>query len=169
MENAVIHWLIRNIYSQSWTMATSVIQPTQTLNVWAISFVEIGVAGCSVCVRHSSITVETPVFTVSTHFSHYKQHLSITSTDFFRYYLSSAVYVWVCVCVFVCVYVLAITATPFNLELWSFGITILMWIFKNDFLRFLKNCFFPEILPFFYISFRFLCNFEEQLRKNQRI
>ena len=32
---------------------------------------------------------------------------------------------------------------------------------RNGFLNFLKNCFFPELLPFFYISLWFLCNFEE--------
>ena len=37
---------------------------------------------------------------------------------------------------------------------------------KNSFLKFLKNCF-AELLPFFYISLRFLCKFEDQLRKNQ--
>ena len=82
---------------------------------------------------------------------------------FFRYNLSSVV----CVCVYVCMYVFANTATPFNLELSNFGITFLMWISKNGFLKFLKNCFFAEVSPFFYISLRFLCNFEEQLRKNQ--
>ena len=80
---------------------------------------------------------------------------------FFRYYLSSAI----CVFVYVCVCVFAITATPFNLELSNFGITFLMWICKNGFLKFLKNCFFPELLPFFYFSLRFLCKFEELLRK----
>ena len=84
---------------------------------------------------------------------------------FFRYYLSSAVCVCVCVCV--CVYVFAITATTFNIELSNFGITFLMWISKNGFLKFSKNCFFAELSPFFYISLRFLCNFEEQLRKNE--
>ena len=69
--------------------------------------------------------------------------------------------VYVCMCVF------AITATTFYLELSNFGITFLMRISKNGFLKFLKNCFFPELLPFFYISLRFLCNFEEQLRKNK--
>ena len=64
-------------------------------------------------------------------------------------------------------YVFAITATPFILELSKFSITFLVWISKKAFLNFLKNCFFPELLPFFYISLRFLCNFEDQLRKNQ--
>ena len=54
-----------------------------------------------------------------------------------------------------------------NLELLNFGITFLMSISKNVFLKFLRNCFFPELLPFIYISLRFLGNFEEQLRKNQ--
>ena len=84
-----------------------------------------------------------------------------------RYYLSSAICVCGCVCLCVCVYVFAITATPFNLELSNFGVTFLMRISKNGFLKFLKNCFFPELLPFFYISLRFLCNFEEQLHKKQ--
>ena len=63
---------------------------------------------------------------------------------FFRYYLSSAV----CVCV--CMYVFAITATPFNLELSNLAITFLMWISKNDFLKFLKNCFLQSYCPFLY-------------------
>ena len=88
--------------------------------------------------------------------------LSITANFFFfRYYLISVACVCVCMCVF------AITATPFNLELSNFGITFLMWISKNGFLKFSKNWFFAELSPFFYISLRFLCNFEEQLRKNQ--
>ena len=40
----------------------------------------------------------------------------------------------VCLCVF------AITATPLNLELSNFGITFVMSISKNNFLKFLKNC-----------------------------
>ena len=43
---------------------------------------------------------------------------------FFRYYLSSAVCVYVYM--YVAMYVFAITATPFNLELSNFGITFLM-------------------------------------------
>ena len=85
--------------------------------------------------------------------------------------ISVCVFACICVCVFVCMCVFmcffAVTATPFNLELSNFGIPFLMWISKNFFLKFLKNCFFAELSPFFYISLRFLCNFEEQLRKNQ--
>ena len=74
-------------------------------------------------------------------------------------------YVWACVCM----YAFAISATPFNLSLPNFGIkhSLYMWLSKNSFLKFLKKMFFAELLPFFYISLRFLCNFEEQLRKNQ--
>ena len=54
---------------------------------------------------------------------------------------------------------------PFNLERWNFGISCLMWISKNFFLKCLKNCLFEELLPFFYISLRFLCIFEERLQK----
>ena len=57
-----------------------------------------------------------------------------------------------------CMYVFAITATLFNLELSNFGITFLMWISKNGFLKFKKNYFCAELLPFFYISLRFLCS-----------
>ena len=68
---------------------------------------------------------------------------------------------------FVSIYVsmsfIAIVATPFNPQLRNFGTTFLMWLSKNGFLKFLKNCFFPELLPFFYISLRFLCKFEERL------
>ena len=60
---------------------------------------------------------------------------------FFRYYLSSAV--CVCVCVF------AITATPFNLDLSSFGITLFMWISKNSFLKFLVR-----VIAFFLYFFK---------------
>ena len=35
-------------------------------------------------------------------------------------------------------------------------------------IKFQKKLFLAELLPFFYISFRFLCKFGEQLRKNQR-
>ena len=38
----------------------------------------------------------------------------------------------------------------------------------NGFLKFLKKCFCAELSPFFYISLRFICKFEDQLRKNQR-
>ena len=69
----------------------------------------------------------------------------------------------------VCVCVSATTATPFNLEVWNFGIAFIMWISKNGFLKFLKKYFYAELLPFFYISLRFLCNFEEQLRQNKWI
>ena len=69
--------------------------------------------------------------------------------------------------VYVCMYVFAITATPFNLELLNFGTPFCMWISKNGFLKFLENCLFADLLPFFYISLRFLWNFEEQLLKNQ--
>ena len=65
------------------------------------------------------------------------------------------------VCIYVCMCVHSITATPFNLELWNFGIWFLVWSSKNGFLKFLKKYFFPELLPFFYFSLRFLCNFEE--------
>ena len=59
--------------------------------------------------------------------------VSITAKkNFFRYYLSSAACVYVCVCV--CVF--AITATPLHLELSNFGITFLIWISKNSFLKF---------------------------------
>ena len=66
-------------------------------------------------------------------------------------------------CLYVCI--LLIVATPFNLQHWNFGIIILTWLSKKGFLNFLKNCFFAELSPFFYISLRFLCNFEEQWRK----
>ena len=49
-------------------------------------------------------------------------------------------------CVYMCVYVFAITATPFDLELFSFGITFLMWISKNGF----QICFFQSYFPFLY-------------------
>ena len=71
------------------------------------------------------------------------------------------------VCMYVCIYVSVIVATPFNLELWNYGTTFLIGLPKNGFLKFLKKSFFAELSPFFYISLRFLCNFEEQLRKNQ--
>ena len=38
---------------------------------------------------------------------------------------------------------------------------------KNGFLKLFENLFFQELLPFFYIYLRFLCSFEEQLRKTQ--
>ena len=68
---------------------------------------------------------------------------------------------------YVCVYVSAIVATPFNLQLWNFGTILLTGLPKNDFLKFLEKIFLAELSPFFYISLRFLCNFEEQLRKNR--
>ena len=34
-------------------------------------------------------------------------------------------------------------------------------------IKFQKKLFSAELLPFFYISLRFLCKFEEQLRKNK--
>ena len=81
--------------------------------------------------------------------------------SFFKYY---QVRQDVCmyVCIYLSMYVIAIVATPFNLQLWNFGTTFLMWLSKNRFLKFLKNCFFAELLPFLYISLRFLCNFEEE-------
>ena len=84
---------------------------------------------------------------------------------FFKYYLSSAGCLYLCM--YLSIYVIAIVATPFNLQLWNFGTTLLTGLPKNGFLKFLKICFFAELSPFFYISLRFLCNFEEQLRKNQ--
>ena len=68
---------------------------------------------------------------------------------------------YVCMCVF------AITATPFNLELSNFGITFVMSISKNDFLKFLKNCFFAELLPFFYISIDFSINLKSDYVKTR--
>ena len=76
-------------------------------------------------------------------------------------------FVCIYVCIYVSMYVSAIVATPFNLQLWNFGTTLLTGLPKNGFLKFLKKFFFAELSPFFYISLRFLCNFEEQLRKNQ--
>ena len=70
--------------------------------------------------------------------------------------------------IYLSMYVLAIVATPFNLQLWNFGTTLLTGPPKKGFLKFLKNCFFAELSPFFYISLRFICNFEEQLRKKQK-
>ena len=61
-------------------------------------------------------------------------------------------YVGVYVCDVCDVCVFAITATPFIIELSNFGLTILMWISKNGFLKFLKE-------PFLYISLRFLWAF----------
>ena len=90
-----------------------------------------------------------------------KYYQSPRKNFFFRYYLSSAG------CLYVSMYVSAVVATPFNLELWNYGTTFLMGLPKKVFLKFLKNCFFAELSPFFYISLRFLCNFEEQLRKNK--
>ena len=69
---------------------------------------------------------------------------SLWTKFFYRYYLGSAV----CGCVCVCMYVFAITATPFKLELSNFGITFLMWISKNGFLKFSKKCFLQSYRPF---------------------
>ena len=44
--------------------------------------------------------------------------------------------------------------SKFNLELSNFGITFLMWISKNGFLKFLKNPF-SELLPFFIYFFKY--------------
>ena len=67
------------------------------------------------------------------------------------------------VCVlYVCLHDYSQTVQP---RTFSFGITFRMWIYKNDFIKFYKKSFCAELLPFFYISLRFLCNFEEQLRK----
>ena len=49
-------------------------------------------------------------------------------TDF-RYYLNSVGCSYLDGCV--CIGVLSVVATPFNLELWNFGITFLMWISKK--------------------------------------
>ena len=68
---------------------------------------------------------------------------------------------------YISMYVISIVATPFTLQLRNFGTTFLMGLSKNGFLKFLKNCFFAELLPLLYISLRFLCNFEEELHKNQ--
>ena len=74
-------------------------------------------------------------------------------------------YVGLCGCVCMCVF--TITGTLFSLEISNFGITFIMWISKNSFLKFLKNCFYAELLLFINISLKFLCNFEEQLRINK--
>ena len=84
---------------------------------------------------------------------------------FFRYYRSSAV--CVCVCMWACMYAFTITATPFNLDLSNFGITLHMWISKITFLKFLKNCFYAELSPFFYISLRFLFNLKSNYAKTR--
>ena len=73
-------------------------------------------------------------------------------------------FVSIYVCGYVCMYVFSILATPFNLQLRNFGITFLIWLSKNDFHNFLKKNVFLELLPFFYISLRFLYKFEERLR-----
>ena len=65
------------------------------------------------------------------------------------------------VCMYVSIYVIAIVATPFNLQLWNFGTTFLMGLPKKGFLKFLKNIFL-ELLPSFCISLRLLCKFEDQ-------
>ena len=70
-------------------------------------------------------------------------------------------------CVGEFMHVLAITDTPFNIELSSFGITFL--VSTTICSQILEKHFCAELLPQFYISFRFLCNFYEQLRKNQWI
>ena len=72
------------------------------------------------------------------------------------------------VCLFICMFVLSIVATPFNPQLCSFGITFLMWMILDIFFQIFEKLFFPELLPIFYISLRFICTFEEQLRKHQR-
>ena len=79
----------------------------------------------------------------------------------FRYYLSSAGCLYLCM--YLCIYVIAIVATLFNLELWNFGTTFLLWLSKNCFPKFLKH---------FWFIYRaialFQCKFEEQLWENQR-
>ena len=73
-------------------------------------------------------------------------------------FLEGCWYVYGCVCPFDC-------SKRFNLQLWNFGITFLMWLSLDVF--FSNFCFLPGLLHFFYIPLRFRCNFEEQLRKNQ--
>ena len=89
---------------------------------------------------------------------------------FFRYYLSShyvcmcMCVVYVCMCVCLCDYSHAVQTRTFKFWHWEHSLCeYLKIVFSN----FWKNCFYAELLSFFYISFRFLCKFEEQLRKNQ--
>ena len=53
----------------------------------------------------------------------------------------------VCGCVYVCVYVFAITATQFNLELYNFAITFIMWISKNSFISLWSHCALNTFIP----------------------
>ena len=85
---------------------------------------------------------------------------------FFRYTCITWVRqdVWI---IYATIYVIAIVATPFNLQLPNFGTTLLMWLSKNSFLKCLKYCFFCRVIALFLYFFKILCNFEEALRKNQ--
>ena len=67
--------------------------------------------------------------------------------------------VYLCVCVDVCVFVLSITAKPFNLEVSNLlqKIRLVNKMFSQIF----EQLFFPELLPFFWFSLRFISNFEE--------
>ena len=71
---------------------------------------------------------------------------SITAKKIFRYFLG-------CMYVYMCVF--AITATPYNPELSNFGITFLMCISKNSFLKFWKLFF----MQFYYAFSLFLQDF----------
>jgi len=77
---------------------------------------------------------------------------SITAKKFFfRYYLSSAgcLYLSMYVDMYVCVFF--IVATPFNLQLWNFGITFLMWLSKTVFFSICwKIVFLQSYCPFLY-------------------
>ena len=73
-----------------------------------------------------------------------------------------------CVDVDVCMCVHSIVAILFNLHLLNFSMIFIMWLSKKDFLKLFKKKIVSIVIAFFYISLKFLCEFEEQFRKNQR-
>ena len=73
-----------------------------------------------------------------------KRILIFNHREFF-FWLAIYVDMWICM------YVFSIEATPFNLQLWNFGITFLMWLSKTFFFsNFWKIVFSRVIAPFLY-------------------
>ena len=87
---------------------------------------------------------------------------NVISTD-----INTKMSVCLFVCLFVCLSVhvfLGHFKTDWN-SLWH-KVAFYSWEWSKAILVF-KIWFFTELLPLFYISLRFLCNFEEELSKNQ--